>query len=112
MNCTYLTTVDMGNGVKTIGEYAFKNCTSLSSPKMSEYIGKICAYAFENCSSLKTIYFPLSLSRIESMAFYNSGITTVKYEGSSSLDFSGSVYVSSTGNDRIIYASFRYNSWQ
>ncbi|MBQ0074028.1 MAG: leucine-rich repeat protein [Prevotella sp.] len=73
-NCQNLTTVDFGNAkVWRIDVEAF-NGSSLSVLKNYEYLGNIGRGAFENCTNLTSFTIYGALERIESKAFYNSGL--------------------------------------
>lgn len=50
-------------GVKIIGEGAFKNYTALQSIDIPDSIIEISAYAFEKCTSLQSIYIPRFCNR-------------------------------------------------
>ena len=78
--CTKLTlTNDLSNGVKSIGEYAFKGTaiTTITIPGSVESIG---SRAFQYCSSLETVYFSASnngvtLSSVGSNVFGNDNMS-------------------------------------
>lgn len=51
-NCTSLTSVTLGSGVKEIRDNAFLDCTSLTSVTLPDTISKVSSLAFEGCNSL------------------------------------------------------------
>ena len=55
-NCTNLTTVEFGAGVKTILGYLFYNCSSLANVKISASVTLIDEYAFYGCN-LESVEF-------------------------------------------------------
>ena len=61
--------VELGSGVTSIGESAFKNCYSLSSITIPDGITSIGDSAFYYCSSLSSITIPGSVTSISSYAF-------------------------------------------
>lgn len=68
-NQTGLTTVTLGDNVKSIGPYLFEGCSSLSEINLSQSLEKIETGAFKGCSSLSEINTPQSLKIIEAEVF-------------------------------------------
>lgn len=66
-----LYTVELGNGITSIGDQAFYMCTSLYSIKLGDNITSIGDMAFSMCSAIKSITLPRNLKSIGSMAFAN-----------------------------------------
>lgn len=62
--------VVMGNGVTSIGDYAFYGCSSLESVELPDSITLIGSDAFYGCSKLTEIRIPDGVESIESYAFY------------------------------------------
>lgn len=77
MNCSNLTSVTLGPGVRQIGEKAFSECGSLlafdfSSVDGAEHVGNSCSIAkeaFSYCESLQRLYFSSRVSSIGKNAF-------------------------------------------
>lgn len=72
-NCEYLSKITMPSTIKNIGEYAFNNCKRLSGnifiPTDMTEIGN---YTFNNCESLRgELVIPDSIKKIGDYAFYN-----------------------------------------
>ena len=64
-------TVEIANGVTSIGSSAFQNCTSLTSITIPDGVTSIGKFAFSNCKSLTSITIPNSVTSIGGDAFYN-----------------------------------------
>ncbi len=62
--------ITIGNGITTIGAYAFLNCTNLTSVSIPNSLSSIDGAAFENCSSLSYLSIPDSVTYIGGYAFY------------------------------------------
>ena len=70
--------VIIGNGVTSIGEYAFYGCTSLASITIPNSVTSICYSAFSDCTSLTSVTIPNSVTSIGVNAFYNcTSLTSV-----------------------------------
>lgn len=67
-DCTKLTSVELGKGVRSIGSSAFYNC-GLKSIVIPESVETIEEGAFENCSALNSISLPKNLTNIMPYAF-------------------------------------------
>lgn len=70
-NCSFITSVDLSDGVISIGERAFSNCSYLSKINFPKTIASVGKNAFENCSSITEATFSENLEYIDSYAFYN-----------------------------------------
>ena len=76
-DCTSLRKVKIGSGVSEFGWRAFGGCTALTSVYLSYGIASIGESMFIDCTVLKEIIIPDSVTRIESQAFCNTGITKI-----------------------------------
>ena len=70
-DCTSLSSVDLPEGLTTIGGCAFYGCTSLSSVTLPEGLTTIGEWVFAFCTSLSSLTFPEGLTTIEGAAFYD-----------------------------------------
>ena len=52
-----ITNVIIGDGVESIGSYAFEGCVNLQNVNISESVGQIGRGAFNNCTSLANVNF-------------------------------------------------------
>ncbi len=67
--CTSLSTVEIANGVTTIGESAFSTCTNLSSINLPDSVNSIGDSAFSGCSKLVNVNMGNGVTSIGSYAF-------------------------------------------
>ena len=70
-----ITSITIGDNVKSIGAKSFSSCENLLSIDIPEGVTTISSYAFQNCSNLTSIVLPSSITSIGSGAF--SGCTKV-----------------------------------
>ena len=79
-NCSYLTSIIIGNNVASIGDWAFYNCSSLTNVTIGNSITNIGEDAFYGCSSLTSITIPDSITSIGNYAFVNcTALTSINY---------------------------------
>ena len=77
-NRSYIKTVEISNGVTSIGDYAFYYCEGLTSVTIPNSVTSIGNYAFDGCSGLTSVTIPNSVTDIGDWAFSDcSGLTTV-----------------------------------
>ncbi len=75
--CEEITTVVIGAGVTSIGNYAFSGCSGLTSVTIPASVTSIGNYAFSGCSGLTSVTIPASVTSIGECAFGGSGLTCV-----------------------------------
>ena len=76
--CNDLTSVTIGNSVTSIGDFAFDRCSGLTSVTIPNSVTSIGDYAFYNCSDLTSVTIRSSVASIGNEAFYGcSGLTAV-----------------------------------
>ena len=77
-NCSTLTSVTIPNSVTEIGEFAFNNCSALTSVTIPNSVTTIGEHAFAGCSALTSVTIPNSVTKIGRGAFDNcSALTSV-----------------------------------
>ena len=81
--CTALSTVTIGENVKTIPAYAFRGCSGLTSIVIGDGVISIGNYAFRDCSGLTSVVIPNSVTSIAYEAFYGcTGLTSIEIPNS------------------------------
>ncbi len=65
----HILNVSIGNGITSIGTYAFCDCSILTNITIPDSVTEIGYYAFQNCSKLTNITLPKSVLSIGSYAF-------------------------------------------
>ena len=76
--CSSLTSATIPDSVTTIGRDAFYECSSLTSATIPDSVTTIGKYSFYGCSSLTSVTIPDSVTEIGERAFYNcSSLTNV-----------------------------------
>lgn len=74
-----LKSVTLGNSVETIGEKAFYKCASIVSVSFNEGLQSIGAIAFYGCNGLTSVTLPNGLRDVGNYAFYKcTGLTELK----------------------------------
>ena len=77
--CTGLKKVTLKNGVRSIGEDAFRDCSSLEGVIFENTVlEKISDGAFGGCSALSSIVLPDSVTEIERNAFFETGLRNIQ----------------------------------
>ena len=66
-----ITKVTIGNGITSIGNYAFVGCQQLSNVTIGGNVTSIGAVAFDHCDGITTLNLPASVSTIGRGAFTN-----------------------------------------
>jgi len=79
---TILTTVTIGNNVKSIIEVAFNGCTNLKNITIPNSVTSIGNQSFNGCTSLTSITIPQSVISIGNNAFSSSGLTSISIPNS------------------------------
>lgn len=76
-----ITTVVVGKGITSIGNYSFYRFTKLSSVKLPDSLEEIAYGAFRGTASLTDITIPANVSKFGSQVFMESGLKTITFKG-------------------------------
>lgn len=68
--CRSLEKVEIPNGIKRIGSYAFCYCESLKTVKIPASVTSIGEHAFDGCNNLDNIAIPEGVTKIEASTFW------------------------------------------
>ena len=83
-DCSSLTSVVIGDSVTSIGSRAFSGCTSLTSVVIGDSVTSIGSSAFDGCTSLTSVVIGDSVTSIGPRAFFNcSKLTRITFEDTS-----------------------------
>ncbi len=75
---SYVKNVIIGNGVTSIGKYAFAGCTGLKSVDIPNSVTDIGYYAFNGCTGLTSVIIPDNVTNLGRNAFEGcTGLTSV-----------------------------------
>ena len=69
--------IELGNGVTSIGTYAFYRCYSLTSITIPDGVTSIEVYAFSHCYSLTSITIPDGVTSIEGAFYYCYSLASI-----------------------------------
>lgn len=76
--CANMDSIELGNSITEIEDYAFRQCKKLKSIKLPAALTRIGADAFTLCEGLTSVTFPESLTEIGNHAFsFCSGLTSI-----------------------------------
>ena len=76
--CDSLTSINIPNSITSIGDYAFYYCKSLTNIEIPDSVISIGDSAFKGCDSLTSIEIPNSVTSIGDYAFYNYKSLTIR----------------------------------
>ena len=76
-DCQKLTSVTLGNNVKTLSKNSFAKSKSLAKVVLGKSIVKIEDFSFYECEALTSIELPESLTEMGESVFCSTGITSI-----------------------------------
>ncbi len=79
LSCSSLKSVTFSKSITGIGYGAFGNCVSLTDVVLPISLTTISANAFSGCNEIKSITIPQNVSKVESLCFAETGITSVQW---------------------------------
>ena len=79
--CKNLETVWFGENTRVVRAFAFDSCTKLKNVYLNQGLEEISVQVFWGTEQLETIVIPSSVKRIGSLAFKDSGLKEVIFEG-------------------------------
>ena len=83
MDCSYLTSISIPDGVSYIGNYAFSGCSSLTSITIPDSVSFIDRGAFFDCTDLTSVTIPEGVGSIGDNTFERcTSLTSVTIPGS------------------------------
>lgn len=82
---TTLRDLVVGEHVTTVDDYCFHGCTGLASVSIGGHVATIGEFAFYGCTGLTSVSLPASVTTVSDYAFRGSGLTSVRFEDSTSL---------------------------
>ena len=92
-DCDGLTRIVLPSGVKEISQMTFYGCDALSSVSLPDSLEKISAYAFYNCEKLGSITIPKSVKSISDSAFKNcKALVTLAFSGTELVNIGASAF--------------------
>ena len=79
-NCATVESIELPDGITSIGAYAFKNCAALQTMMLFDGLTSIGEGAFWYCGLMKSIIIPESVTSIGEFAFAKCGDAITKIE--------------------------------
>lgn len=73
-----LKSITIGEGIESLGTYAFWGCKSLKQLSLPSTLKSIGAYSFYSCDSLETLTIPNGVTTIGNYAFYNNQMSSIE----------------------------------
>lgn len=76
VNCKFITSVEIPEGVREVGDYVFSQCSSLTVVAIPNSVTEIGNYVFDECVCLTSAIIPEGVGRVGDGLFYNCAALT------------------------------------
>ncbi len=101
-----LTSVTIGNGVTSIGNFAFIGCQSLATATIGNSVATIGENAFDHCDGLKEVTLPASVTSLNQGAFKNCvGLQRIDIQHDGAVSLAGNVFQNDNALLYIVFPS-------
>ena len=101
-----LTSVTIGNGVTSIGNYAFIGCQSLASITIGTGVTTTGTNAFDHCDALTEVTLPASVTSLNQGAFKNCvGLQRIDIQHDGAVSLAGNVFQNDNALLYIVFPS-------
>lgn len=109
---TFITQLDIRDGVTHVGSCAFTDCALLASVSFPESLTSIGERAFKNCTALTSLEMPAGVSSVGSEAFrYCASLYAVTFLGEAPDEFGEFVFQGCEPSFTIYYPYAYASSW-
>ena len=101
-----LTSVTIGNGVTSIGNFAFIGCQSLATVTIGNSVTSIGENAFDHCDALVTVTLPASVTSLNQGAFKNCvGLQSIDIQHDGAVSLAANVFQNDNALLYIVFPS-------
>ena len=99
-----LTSVTIGNGVTSIGNFAFIGCQSLATATIGNSVATIGENAFDHCDAMTSVTLPASVTSLNQGAFKNCvGLQRIDIQHDGAVSLAGNVF---QNDNELLYIFF------
>lgn len=101
-----LTSVTIGNGVTSIGNFAFIGCQSLATVTIGNSVATIGENAFDHCDAMTSVTLPASVTSLNQGAFKNCvGLQRIDIQHDGAVSLAGNVFQNDNALLYIVFPS-------
>ncbi len=101
-----LTSVTIGNGVTSIGNFAFIGCQSLATATIGNSVATIGENAFDHCDAMTSVTLPASVTSLNQGAFKNCvGLQRIDIQHDGAVSLAGNVFQNDNALLHIVFPS-------
>ena len=106
-------TFENNSSLKEIGQMTFQNCSSLTSINIPDGVTSIGVDAFRGCSGLTSVTIPNSVTRISGSAFYKcTGLKDIYAKLPNPFEIRESVFSAETYNNAVLHVDDNVESYR